>query len=220
MPSKTTSGLHPIPNLAKDATTQVPSPTTIIYDTLDDHHCNSTDYSGIMHYSAPMDDFAPRQSHLPNSAPLYSQGSAFLEAAGQHGYNLVPSDVASYVCSPCTNTAGFDGIRLDNYNLSFHPVQGSGGNRGNNGRPGNRRTNNRTERPIIAAGDGGERPPPRQPSSGRVTSQSLRDNPERLQKKMTEMCLYVDKNGSFDKCPFGKECEYSSSITYFHTLAN
>ena len=77
------------------------------------------------------------------------------------------------------------------------------------------RLHRRDERPLIAAGDGGERQSQNnhQTPSGHttpVTPQNLRDNPERLAKVKTEMCHFIDENGGFTSCPFGVNCEYSS----------
>ena len=146
--------------------------------------------------------------------------SAFSAAAGRYEHentSNVPPRVAAYVCRPCV-PAGSSEIWGTNYNSSFPPIQSSsGGSQGSglgSGTHGRRPNNNNRHdvRPLVAAADdGGERSLPRQPSNGLdATPQNLRDNPQRLAKVKTEMCIYRDDKGSFDNCPYGDRCEYSS----------
>ncbi len=154
------------------------------------------------HHSSPMamNDFAAWQNSRTQEA-LYSHDYDFFTdaAAPRNQGNAIAE---TYVCHPCDKGAGSGGIQFDNdYNVFFPPIQGRIA-RNNHGHRSNNHHDNRG--PIIAAGDGGERPSP--PPQGHVTPQNLRDNPERLAKVKTEMCLYIDENGSFKNCPYGAEC--------------
>lgn len=145
-----------------------------------------------------------------------------------HGYDdalsgLVAPQPQAYVCHPCDHGSGFgNGIQIDDYNLSFPPIVQAGVDGSHHGsgriRSYSNNNNRRDERPLIAAGDGGERPSQNhQPPSGHatpVTPQNLRDNPERLAKVKTEMCHFIDENGGFTSCPYGVNCEYSPFIIH------
>lgn len=199
MPSKTTNSLQPAPQAVgynlKDHTIQAQLKSSPVDVNTINYSSLLEGYDGFMHSSStPMCDFKARQNNTlsaSSQAALYSRGSALIEATAT-------AEVAAYVCRPCGGTGSDGGIRFDNYNSAFPPIQGNGSSHKSGGSTRGRRTSS----------DGGERQPPPPSPSGHVTPQNLRDNPERLAKVKTEMCVFYERGGA-KNCPYGANCEYS-----------